>query len=342
MTASAGLAIPLTLATTCAFNIGLIVEKHALGQMPALNPRRPVHTIIGLLSTPAWLGGLTLVLTGLTGQVIVLAIEPISIVQPLLASGIVTTLLLSRLVLRERLGRAEGTCVAIMAVSLVLLALSQDDVSRHATRGPATGPAVALLVPSVAIGLLVAAWPWVHAHGGRRGAHRRGGPPQAAAGGTLATALFAGLGAGLLYGVVSLANKGLSVVLAGSHAPAHLVAGLLDSPYLYLAAGCSVSAMLLYQAALQACQVAVLVPVTNVASNAYFLIAGSWLFHEQLPASPVKLALRLAGIAASGAVLIGLSRRAARPVQAGQPDITATQPASPYGYRHTGGHQRSA
>jgi hypothetical protein len=339
MTASADLAIPLTLAVTCAFNIGLIVEKHALGQMPALNPRRPVRTIAGLLSTPVWLGGLALVLTGLAGQVIVLAIEPISIVQPLLASGIVTTLLLSRVVLRERLGRPEAACVAVMAVSLVLLALSQDDASRHATRGPATGPAVALLVPSVAIGLLVAVWPWLH---GRRGTHRRGGYAPAASRGTLATALFAGLGAGLLYGVVSVANKGLSVVLAGSHAPAHLLTGFLTSPYLYLAAGCSVSAMLLYQAALQACQVAVLVPVTNVASNAYFLIAGSWLFHEQLPASPVKLALRLAGIAASGVVLVVLSRRAARPAPAEQPGLTAAQPAPPYDYRPTGGHQRSA
>jgi hypothetical protein len=45
-------------------------------------------------------------------------------------------------------------------------------------------------------------------------------------------------------------------------------------------------------------------------SGLYFVIAGTWLFHEHLPASPVKLALRLAGIAAAGLVLVVLSRQA--------------------------------
>jgi drug/metabolite transporter (DMT)-like permease len=316
--ASGAIAIPLALVTVSAFSTGLILEKRALDQMPSLNLHRPARTIIGLLSTPAWLAGLALVLTGLAGQVVVLAIEPISIVQPTLASGIVITLLLSRLVLRERLGRAEAACVAVMVVSLVLLAISQDNAG-HPARQAAMGPAVEVVAPSVAVGLLVAAWPWLPVSGGGRAARQRPRPTGPARAGTMATALFAGVGAGLLYGIVSLANTGLSVVLAGSHAPAHLVAGFGSSPYLYLAGGCSVSAMLLYQAALQASQVSLLVPVTNVVSNAYFLIAGTWLFHEQLPASPVKLALRLAGIAASGVVLVALSRRAARPVPAGQP-----------------------
>jgi hypothetical protein len=41
----------------------------------------------------------------------------------------------------------------------------------------------------------------------------------------------------------------------------------------------------------------------------YFVLAGTWLFHEHLPASPVKLGLRLAGIAVAGLVLIVLSRQ---------------------------------
>jgi hypothetical protein len=45
----------------------------------------------------------------------------------------------------------------------------------------------------------------------------------------------------------------------------------------------------------------------------YFVTAGTWLFHERLPASPVKLGLRLAGIAAAGLVLIALSRNRRSP-----------------------------
>ena len=79
--------IPLALVTTSAFNTGLILEKRALATMPALNLRKVGHAIVSLLSNPAWLAGFALMLTGLGCQVIVLAFEPISLVQPILASG---------------------------------------------------------------------------------------------------------------------------------------------------------------------------------------------------------------------------------------------------------------
>ena len=40
----------------------------------------------------------------------------------------------------------------------------------------------------------------------------------------------------------------------------------------------------------------------------YFLVTGTWLFHEQLPAGPARLGLRLAAIAVAGIVLVILSR----------------------------------
>ena len=121
----------LALATASAFNTGLILEKRALGRMPALDVRRVGHVVAGLLANPAWLAGFALMLTGLACQVIVLTFEPISLVQPILASGVALLLVLSRLVLGERLGRAEFWCVAAMAVSLVLLALSAGEPARR-------------------------------------------------------------------------------------------------------------------------------------------------------------------------------------------------------------------
>jgi uncharacterized membrane protein len=291
-------AIPLALLTTTAFNTGLIVEKRALGTMPPLQLNKAGRTIISLVTTPAWLAGLSLMLIGMALQVIVLAIEPISVVQPILASGVALTLVLSRIVLREKLGGAENWCVAIMAGSLVLLALSQDAASNHVTRGAEPLAMVGVAVPALALGVVAASWPW--RHGGGRG--RPAG-----------TAMLAGIGVGLLYGVSALASKGLSSVVGGGHAPTHLVLGLLSSPYLYLLFGCSAIAMLLYQTALQACRASVLIPVSNVVSSGFFVIVGTWLFHEQLPASPVKLGLRLAGIAAAGVVLIilGIQSRGA-------------------------------
>ena len=53
-----------------------------------------------------------------------------------------------------------------------------------------------------------------------------------------------------------------------------------------------------------------MVPVSGMTGTVYFVIAGTWLFHEQLPASPGKLALRLAGITLAVLVLVMLSRQA--------------------------------
>jgi len=290
--------IPLAVLTTSAFNTGLILEKRALSRMPAVNLGKVGHAVVSLLSNPAWLAGFALMLTGLACQVVVLTFEPISLVQPILASGVTLTLVLSRLVLRERLGGAEPLCVTVLAVSLILLALSQDSAKAATAQHASTVPMVAVIVPSIVIGLLIAAWPW------RSGRHMRG---------VAATGVCAGIGTGLLYGVGALTTKGLSGIVTRDHTAASLAFGIVSSPYLYLLAGCSAAALLLYQAALQACRASILIPVSNVVSSVYFVIAGTWLFHEQLPASPVKLGLRLAGIAAAGLVLIALSRQAAEP-----------------------------
>jgi drug/metabolite transporter (DMT)-like permease len=287
--------IPLALLTTSAFNTGLILEKRALDRMPAINLGKVGLVIVGLLANPAWLAGFALMLAGLALQVIVLTLEPISLVQPILASGVALTLVLSRLVLRERLGGAESACVVVMVLSLVLLALSQDSAGGKTAPPVSTLAMAAVIAGSIVAGLLIAARP------GRRGRH------------AAATGISSGIGVGLLYGVGALTTKGLSGIVSRDHSAVSLGIGIVSSPYLYLLFGCSAVALLMYQAALQACRASILIPITNVVSSVYFLIAGSWLFHQSLPASPVKLALRLAGIAAAGVVLIALSRNTSSP-----------------------------
>ena len=268
---AAAYGIPLALVTTSAFNTGLILEKRALGRMPALNLRKVGRVIASLLSSPAWLAGFGLMLTGLACQVLVLTFEPISLVQPILASGVALTLVLSRLVLRERLGGAESWCVGVLAISLILLALSQDPAGGTTARDASTLTIAVAIVPSIAVGLLVATWPWRP----RQGRHGRRSPA--------AMGICAGVGTGLLYGVGALTTKGLSRVVTSDHTAASLGIGLLSSPYLYLLAGCSAAALLLYQAALQACRASILIPVTNVVSSVYFVVVGTWLFHEHCP-----------------------------------------------------------
>jgi drug/metabolite transporter (DMT)-like permease len=294
MSAAPYAGISLALLAAAAYNVGLIQEKRALGQMPALDIRRVPHMIASLLTKPAWLAGFALMLVGLACQVIVLTFEPVSVVQPILASGVVLVLVLSRVVLRERLRAVELWCVGAMAVSVILLAASAGGAGTGAGHHASPGWMAVVTIPSVVIGLLVAASPL-------RRSRRRGS--------TTAAVCF-GIGTGLLYGVAALAIKALSGVLVSNHGAASIVTGLVSSPYLYVLAGCSAVALLLYQVGLQSCRASILVPVSTVTGSVYFMIAGTWLFDEHLPTGAAKLGLRLGAIAVAGLVVITLSRQA--------------------------------
>jgi drug/metabolite transporter (DMT)-like permease len=236
-------------------------------------------------------------LTGLACQTIALTFEPVSVVQPVLASGVVLVLVLSRLVLRERLRGGETWCVAAIAVSVVLLAMSASGVkdSHHAS----PGWMAVVMIPSAVIGL-------VFAVGSLRSRIRRRG--------TAVAGVWAGVGTGLLYGVAALAIKALSGILIGHQTAAGIAIDVLTSPYLYVLGGSLAVAMLLFQAALQAGRASIVVPVSNVTGSVYFIIAGTWLFHEHLPTTPGKLALRLAGIALAVLVLVALPRLAQKQI----------------------------
>ena len=305
--------ILLALVATTAYNVGLIQEKRALGQMAALDIRRVLRVIASLMTSKAWLIGFALMLTGLACQTIALTFEPVSVVQPVLASGVVLVLVLSRLVLRERLKGGETWCVAAIAVAVVLLAMSATGAKDSHYASP--GWMAAVMVPSAVAGLAFAV--------GALRKRRRG---------TTLAGVWAGVGTGLLYGVAALAIKALSGILVGHQTLAGIAIGVLSSPYLYVLGASLAVAMLLFQAALQAGRASIVVPVSNVTGSVYFIIAGTWLFHEHLPTSPGKLVLRLAGIALAVLVLVVLGRQAPDQVldgAAADPAMAGARPLAP-------------
>jgi drug/metabolite transporter (DMT)-like permease len=334
MSASPYAGIGLALMATSAYNFGLILEKRALEEMPVLDLRRVGRVVLGLTTSVVWLGGFGLMLVGLACQTAVLSFEPVSVVQPVLASGIALVMVLSRVILRERLGGAEFWCVAGMAVAVVLLALSSGGSAPGAGHHADARLMVLVCLPSVIAGLLVAVAP-LRASRARR--HRMP-----------VSGVCYGIGTGLLYGVAALAIKGLSGVLTGHPGVGAIAGRVVASPYLYLLGGCSVVAMLLFQAALQACRASIVVPVSSVTSSVFFVIAGTLLFHEHLPAGQGKLALRLAGIVVAGVVLVVLSSQtrgghdAARGRPAPDPGVSHRQAGAAVLRRRRGALQPAA
>ncbi|MDR2985623.1 MAG: hypothetical protein LBV34_12350 [Nocardiopsaceae bacterium] len=292
----ASLALIVALLATTAYHLGLILEKRALARLPAIDARHAMRLLRILLTAPAWLAGFALMLCGFGLQVVALTHAPVSVVQPVLGSGVVILLVLSRIVLREKLKRLELTCVLARAAAIIVIALSATGSSGHVGHQASGGllAAVALPASAVAVGLGASAL--------RKGPGGRHRLPSIGVSYAVASGLF--------YGVATLAIKAMAGSL-GQHGglDTSLLLAIAATPYPYITVVCSALGMLIFQTGLQRCRVSIVGPVSNITGSVFFIVAGTWLFGERLPADPARLVLRLAGIVLAGVVVVVLSRR---------------------------------
>src|SRR5215470_7319312 len=311
----ADLGVVVALLATTAYHLGLIVEKRALAQLPAIDARHAVRLLLVLLTAPSWLAGFVLMLCGFALQVIALTLAPVSVVQPVLGSGIVILLVLSRIVLRETLKRLELACVLAMAAAIVVIALSAAGAAGHVGHEASGGLLAAVALPACAAAVGLGASALRPRPSGR---HRM---PSIGVSYAVASGLF--------YGVATLAIKAMAGSV-GQHGgvDTSLLLAIAASPYPYVMIACSALGMLIFQTGLQRCRVSIVGPVSNITGSVFFIVAGTWLFGERLPTDPVRLALRLAGILLAGLVVVILSRRPPQEVEvAAAPATTGAEPA---------------
>ena len=313
--------IILAIVATVIYNLGFICEKRALDRLPAIDVHRLGHLARTLFTAPAWLAGFLLICCGLMLQVLVLSLEPLTVAQPLQASGVVVTILFSRLILHERLGRAELTCIGLIAVAVGLLSLSNGHGPGAEAGTHADGAAIAAAaVPACLV--VPAIYYLANRASGRQPRHGRR---------RRVTGVSYGCCAGLVYGFAGVALKALSAsIFSTPHARGGLLAAAVASPYLYAVLVSSAVGMCLFQVALQRGRASIVMPISLVISTGYLVVIGSWLFHEQLPASPALLAMRLGGAVAAIAAPVILTviseRDATRP---GADDVTTSAASAP-------------
>lgn len=298
-TAGPGLAIAVAALAATSYNVGMILEKRALGRLPPIDARHAFGLLRTVLLDPAWMIGFALMSCGLAFQVAALTLAPVSVVQPVTGSGVVILVALSAVVLRERLGRLELGCVLAVIVAIGAIALSATGAAGKVGHQASGLLIAAVAVPTCAVALAVGA---ASLRTSGYGKHR-----------SPAIGVSYGVSSGLLYGVATLALKALSVDVF--HQPGHvadLVLAVLTSPYPYITLACSAVALLIFQTGLQRCRVSIVGPVSNIVGSVFFLVAGTWLFGERLPASPAGLLLRLGGILTAGIAVTLLARNPAR------------------------------
>ena len=251
----AGVAIALV--ATTIYNVGFVLEKRALTYLPVIDAHRIWSLLRTLFTARGWLAGFALILIGMVLQLVVLSLEPLTVAQPLQASGVVVTILLSRLVLRKRLGGAPSWCIAVL---VIWWSWSACPVGRSAAGTHADGLAVFLAALPGFVASLVIYWSAQREPGRHQPPGVRPYPLR-----TVRRTDVRGGRAGP-QGAVGL-------VFSGGRTHSLLIAAAL-SPYLYVALACMAAGLCLFQSALQRSPASIVVPVGAIISTGYLIVIG--------------------------------------------------------------------
>lgn len=259
-----GLALALLAAT--ALNGSYLLQHVGSRDAPAVDVRRPLRTLCGLLRSRLWTTGLLAGLVGWALHVGALAHAPLSLVQAFAVGGLAVALPVGALVLRERLARGELAAIALMLVALALLALGA-----HVVPAPRAVPALALGACLGACALAAGALVLRRAAGAL------------------------GVAAGMLYGAGDVATKAATIAAAR-----HGLAAALVSPWPLAVLLLSCGAFFCFQRGLQSGAAVPVVALMTAATNAVAILGGLLVLGDRLGATPalaVVHALALAALA---------------------------------------------
>ena len=257
-------------AAALALNTSYLVQHAALSTAPVIHISQPLITLRALLASRTWVTGALLGYSGLALNILALGLAPLSLVQSIVAAGLVVVALGAAWARRRRPGTRE-----LVAVGLVVVALAALGIGAGAR--PAGAPPAAVLLAFEVIAALAA---WAVA---RRGYEARARPHAL------------GLAAGILYGGTNVA---LAALLASGGAPLVVAIALL--------AGAAVTAggFFAFQSGLQSGPATGVVTLMTAGTNVVAILGGLLVMGDPLGATPGLVALHAGAFAL--VVLAGL------------------------------------
>jgi drug/metabolite transporter (DMT)-like permease len=273
------LALVLTIVSTCALNLGYLLQHSVAARLPPLSLRRPIASLRSLFVEPRWLIGFAIQAGGFVLYVAALALAPLSLVQATAAGGIgILAIMVSRIT-HVALTRSEKVGAAVSVLGLALLGVSL--FSSHGEGSGATDVWVAIWLGASAAGAILCIWLLARAIG-------------------RAPAL--GIASGILFAAGDVATK---MAVSGGIENAAFLACLI----VFYGAGTAV-----LQAAFQRGGALTTAGLSTLLTNALPIAAGMVLFHEPLPSGSVGV-LRVAAFAAviAGAVLLAARGKESAP-----------------------------
>jgi drug/metabolite transporter (DMT)-like permease len=236
-----------------------------------------------LIRNPLWLFGVVAMVASFVLQAVALYKGQISVVQSILVTEIVFSLVIGRLWLRRQVAPAAWMSASLTTVGLGLFLVMAEPKGGHPRPTPSAWLPALLVCGGVTVVLVLLA---------------RGGSPVKRA------ALYA-TGSGIVWATLATFMKSATEVLANDGVVATLENGAV---YGIVIAG--IVGTILTQAALHHGPLAVSQPLMVIVDPFVSIILGVWLFGEHFVGSPLKVAMGAVGFAAMVIGVVLLARTA--------------------------------
>ena len=263
------LGLAFALLTAFASVVGFLFKHRGAVESPPVEARRPVRTSLALFRSRWYTIGIIVATASWGFHVAALALAPISLVQSVIAGGLVLLTVVADRLFAHEVTRREWIGVALTAAGLAFLAATLDGGgdSAHSDYETATLAVYGGVAAALGLGAALV---------GRNG-YRQGIP--------------LALSAGLLWGASDVSIKALSDHLGADGAL------VLLHPLAFTIATLSLIGLAVSARSLQVGKAVPVIAVTSAAANVCTIASGPIVFGEPLPDDPAALALRIAAFA---------------------------------------------
>jgi hypothetical protein len=261
MSLSVDLGLVLALLTAFGSVAGFLYKFRGARDAPAVDMRRPVASSVALFRSPLYSLGILIAMVSWGFHVGALSLAPISLVQTVIAGGLVLLTVVADRLFGIEVTRREWIGVGLTAAGLAFLAATLGNQGHGAESHYHSGTLAAYVGALGAVGLLLAV------------RSRR------------ASALA--VSAGLLWAASDTSIKALSGHLG------HLGAGVLVHPLALVILVASLLGLLVSARSLQLGEAVPVIALTSAAANLTTIAAGPIVFSEPLPAGRLELVLRV-------------------------------------------------
>jgi drug/metabolite transporter (DMT)-like permease len=247
--------------------VGFLLRHRGAVAAPDVDMHRPLGSAIDLFRSRWWSVGYALAVVAYLLHVGALTLAALSLVQVVLAGGIVLLAVIAERFFGFELGRRQWVGVVLASVGLALLALTGESRSGQDSADYSVVAMVAFEAALVGAGTAL-----ILSYGVERMRSQRG--------------VLLGVAAGLLFTVTHVAVKALSGKADTS------LAEIVASPYLPIAVAGGIAAFFASARSLQLGPAVPVIAVTSIAGNASAIPAGIIVFGDPLGEDAVTVAVR--------------------------------------------------